>query len=309
MELRQLRSFVAVAEELHFGRAAARLHLAPPSLSQQIRVLERSMGASLFERAPRAVTLTPAGKSLLARARRLLAEADAAAAEVRALASGRAGHLRVGLFTSNAGDLTVPILRYFQDLHPAVSLSFHEVGFAGQISSLEDGEVDVAFVRPPLATSSLDVVSLVTEGRMALVPTASHFADADTLGVEDLESSPFIEGAALPMPDRWTDFWTLRQERGGDGAPYRPAPRALSSYAEVVMDVAMNGTMTTVPASLSMITHNSAVTLVPVRGLVCDIAVATRADAPSPLAREFVEAALAVADSVDGRHEAAPSSR
>lgn len=307
MELRQLKYFTAVAEELHFGRAAARLHLAPPSLSQQIRALERQLGTTLFERSPRAVRLTATGEALLTRARKLLADADSAVAEVRALSVGQSGHLRVGLFTSNAGALTFPILRQFQESHPEVALSFQEVGFAGQISALETGEVDVAFVRPPIAGQRIDVVTLASEERMALVPSSSPLSDAKDLNLADLADLPFIEGSSLPMPGDWTDFWILREERGGRDAYSRPARQPISCYAEVVMEVAMNGTMTTVPASLAALTHNPGVTLVPVHGLACDIAVATRADTPSALARAFVDVAVRVAR--QSRREAAPSAQ
>lgn len=305
MELRQLRYFTAVAEELHFGRAATRLHLAPPSLSQQIRVLERSLGTELFERSPRAVRLTAAGEALLERARVLLADADATVAEVRAVAAGSSGHLRIGLFTSNAGELTLPILRQFQTLHPSVSLSFQEVGFAGQIDALVAREVDVAFVRPPIASPEVEVSTLATEERMALVPTASSLADAPELRLEDLDELPFIEGEALPMPGDWTDFWILRESRGGKDAFTRPARQPLATYAEVVMEVAMNGTMTTVPASVGTLTHNPGVTLVPVRGLECDVAVAVRSSAGTGLAQDFVEVAVDVAART--RREASPT--
>lgn len=305
MELRQLRYFTAVAEELHFGRAAARLHLAPPSLSQQIRVLERSVGAELFERSPRAVTLTAAGEALLTRAQALLADADSTLAEVQAVAAGNRGHLRIGLFTSNAGELTLPILRQFHTLYPGVSLSFQEVGFAGQINALTRHEVDVAFVRPPFISDDIDVRTLASEDRMALVPTSSSLADAPELRLDDLDQLPFIEGDALPMPGDWTDFWILRESRGGKDAYTRPARQPLASYAEVVMEVAMNGTMTTVPASMKALTHNPGVTLVPVRGLECDVAVAVRSGATGNLAHDFVQVAVDVAER--SQREAAPS--
>lgn len=307
MELRQLRYFTAVAEELHFGRAAARLHLAPPSLSQQIKVLERNVGAQLFERSPRAVALTAAGEALLKRAKALLADADSALAEVQALAAGRSGHLRIGLFTSNAGELTLPILRQFQALHPEVSLSFQEVGFAGQIDALAERAVDVAFIRPPFVSDAIEVRTLATEDRMALVPTSSALADAPELQLDDLDQLPFIEGEALPMPGDWTDFWILRDSRGGKDAYSRPARQPLVSYAEVVMEVAMNGTMTTVPASMRALTHNPGVTLVPVRGLECDVAVAVRSGGSSTLAQAFVDVAVGVAEQT--RHEASPPVR
>src|ERR1700761_9673160 len=148
MELRHLRYFVAVAEELHFTRAAERLHIAQPPLSQQIRALEAELGVQLFERTRRSVALTDAGRALLERARELLAATQALPAQLQRIARGEAGQLRIG-FSS-----TLPLPRLLRTLiadwrrsHPDVALGLREMHSAQQFEALHAGELDVGLVR------------------------------------------------------------------------------------------------------------------------------------------------------------------
>ncbi|QNM95019.1 LysR family transcriptional regulator [Chitinimonas koreensis] len=148
MELRHLRYFVAVAEELHFTRAAERLHIGQPPLSQQIRALEDEIGAELFVRSKRRVALTEAGRAFLERARRILAEAAAAAEQARRIAGGEAGELRVGFTSSLPFTSLLPgVLHDFREAWPEVRLDLRELFTADQLDALLAGELDVGFVR------------------------------------------------------------------------------------------------------------------------------------------------------------------
>ena len=291
MELRHLRYFVTVAEELHFSRAAARLYLTVPSLSQQIRVLERHVGTPLFERDRRHVVLTEAGRLLLQHAEGLLANADRAMAEMRAYSAGLTGHLRIGLLIGNAANLTMPILESFRTTHPHVELSFVTLDFAGQLSGLLGNRVDVAFVRPPLEDERLDVLTLAIEPRVAVVPARSELADAEELTVADVVDRPFIDRHGLAMPASWTAFWLLTEERGGLDAHGPGSHRMMDSYETVLLDIALHKTMTTVPACVGRATTDPAVKTIPLRGLECEIAVCSRRNDTSPLVGDFREIA------------------
>lgn len=311
MELRQVRSFVVLAEALHFGRAAERLHLSTPALSQQIKSLERDLRTTLFIRDRRQVRLTEAGELFLARAEPLLTAADDAVAELRDHARGVAGHLRVGLFVNNAAELTVPILQRFRAAYPRTRIEFVPLDFAGQLSGLLEDHVDVAFVRPPLTHPGLIVHPLASEPRVVLMSRTSPYADADSLSTSDLGDAAFIDGQALQMPSSWTDFWLLEHHE----QPPRPVAGGrgrLGSFDAVVVDVAVNETITTVPLSVARDVNASHVTHVRLADRDCQIAVATRADESRPLVTRFVALAFettrelvelvpgAVAGSADG---------
>ncbi len=167
MELRRLRYFCAVAEELHFGRAADRLALAQPGLSQQIKALEAELGTSLFVRSSRRVSLTEAGAVLYAEARSLLAAADALEARVRAVAAGGAGRLRVHTTRSAPTGVAAALIDRFRDECPGVELQL-VTGFTGwNLEELRAGRSDVVFVRPPVDAD--DGVALVDLGEEELV--------------------------------------------------------------------------------------------------------------------------------------------
>ncbi|GIX23779.1 MULTISPECIES: LysR family transcriptional regulator [Caldimonas] len=146
LELRHLRQFVAVAEELHFGRAAARLHMTQPPLTMGIRQLESLLGAPLFHRTRRSVLLSPAGHALLPEARRLLAQAEQLGPMARAAAAGTLGRLRLG-FVSTIGYGPLPgWLKTFRESHPGVELALREATLDVQLAAFEAGEIDAGFV-------------------------------------------------------------------------------------------------------------------------------------------------------------------
>jgi len=176
MELRHLRYFLAVAEERHITRAAARLGLKQPPLSQQIRALEKELGTKLFTRLPRGVELTPAGQGLLDDARALLSGVERAASRARAAAMGQPGRISIGLTTSAALHPGVTrALRAYADRHPAVSLDLHANSAAGLTEALLREEVQVAIMRAAVARpADLVFEKLAQENMLIALPARHH---------------------------------------------------------------------------------------------------------------------------------------
>ncbi|KIA82054.1 LysR family transcriptional regulator [Chromobacterium piscinae] len=195
MELRHLRYFLAVAEELHFTRAAERLHIGQPPLSQQIQALEAELGVALFRRHQRKVELTAAGRQFLPRARQILADSAAAVAAARRAADGEIGELRIG-FTSSL-PLT-PILhhslQHYRAAYPDVRLTLREMFTAGQFDSLERGQLDLGFVRfnGPAPSAQIQVRELHRDRLLAVLPRAHPLARADSVALAELAREPLI---------------------------------------------------------------------------------------------------------------------
>lgn len=285
MELRHVKSFLRLAQELHFGRAAAELNLSVPALSQHIKSLEKDLRVQLFDRDRRGVQLTEAGLTFLPHAQRLLRTADSAVDEMRSLAQGTSGIIRVGLFVNNAAELTVPILQRFRTTFPNVQINFVPLDFAGQVNGIVEERVDVAFVRPPITHESIDVRILGYEPRVAVVSRQSELADADAISIDTLAERQFIDAAAIPMPAEWTKFWLLLNERN-ENLPAVMSDARLDDFDAVSMDIALNDTTTTVPASLMRDFSDQLVTGVPISDLSCALAIATHIEA-SPLSQHF----------------------
>lgn len=192
LELRHLRYFVAVAEELHFGRAAQRLGMAQPPLSQQIQRLEQIIGARLFERTSRRVQLTDAGNALLPDARRLLAGAAAALLAARRAGRGEQGELRVA-FAATVMFLALPeIIRAFRDRFPGVHLDLREMPTGPQLAGIKAGEIDIGFVREPEPDPELDIVTVMREPLRIAVPKGHPLASRATISVRHLADEPFV---------------------------------------------------------------------------------------------------------------------
>jgi DNA-binding transcriptional LysR family regulator len=215
-DLRHLRHFLAVAEELHFGRAAQRLHMTQPPLTMSIRQMELEIGVKLFERTSRSVVLTPAGAVLMPIAQRLLDDLQRIPATLQAAAQGRLGRLRLG-FVSTMGFGALPQwLRSFRALHPDVELALQEATFDVQLAAFAAGEMDAGFVlhapgAPPVGFQALSV-SLET---MVLALPAEHpLALADTLPVSAVLQEPllvFPRRIAPSLYDALLSFYSAHQ--------------------------------------------------------------------------------------------------
>ncbi|MFJ6572443.1 LysR family transcriptional regulator [Streptomyces sp. NPDC091292] len=195
MQLQQLQYFVAVAETRHFTRAAEHVHVAQPSLSQQIRSLERELGADLFLRARGNITLTDAGEALLPLARRILADADTARHEVQELAQLRRGRVRLGATPSVCTGLLPDVLRAFHDRYPGIQLMIEEGGSHDLVRELARGALDLALVVLPLPTPSpaLTTVEVLREDLVVVSsPDAQAPGRGRTVRIPDLEGERMV---------------------------------------------------------------------------------------------------------------------
>ena len=203
LDLRLVEYFVAVAEELHFGRAAERLHIAQPSLSQQIRRLESQLGVVLLERNSRSVHLTDAGEALLVEGRKTLSQASHAMQTTRA--AGVPG-LTVGFYGSAANDLLPSALTAFGERHRTVSVSVRELPL-GSIDAILDGDVNVAFTRLQPGQTELEIEVIASEPRVVALATAHPLATRGSLAFADLADASFITNPVVrdhgPRPPRW----------------------------------------------------------------------------------------------------------
>ncbi|MFG2479509.1 LysR family transcriptional regulator [Streptomyces fagopyri] len=195
MQFQQLQYFVAVAETRHFTRAAELVHVAQPSLSQQIKSLERELGADLFLRARGNITLTDAGEALLPLARRILADADTARHEVQELAQLRSGRVRLGATPSVCTGLLPDVLRAFHDRYPGIRLLIEEGGSHDLVRELARGALDLALVVLPLPTPSpaLTTVELLREDLVVVSsPESPAPGGGRTVRIPDLEGARMV---------------------------------------------------------------------------------------------------------------------
>ena len=233
LDLRKLRYFVAVAQELHFGRAAARLHIAQSVLSRQIRAFEAELRTQLLDRSRRATALTPAGRRLLADAPALLAAADELARTVRGTAQ-----LRVGFMP---GITVTAEVRALQDRHPDLDVVLVRTTWADQVSTLHDGRVDIGYVRLPIDRSGLVVRPLFTEPRVVVMAIEHRLAGKESVSVADLADEHLLQDPdAVP---EWRDIATELR-----AAPARPAP-VFGSVEEKLEHVAAGRGIAVIPQS------------------------------------------------------------
>ncbi|QFG27170.1 LysR family transcriptional regulator [Actinomadura sp. WMMB 499] len=216
LELRHLRYFVAVAEQTSFTRAAHDLHIAQQSLSQQITVLERAVGARLLDRDTRGTRLTEAGRLFLPEARAVLARADVAVATARSAALGEIGVLRLAFLASTANSMLPPVVRAFRQRFPEVEITTDDVDIATLVSGLRDGRYDAAFTRPPLV-DDLAGVTLVTEPVCAVLPDGHPLAGRTGLHLSELADEPWV----LTPRDSWAP-WHDKYDRDYHDAGFVP---------------------------------------------------------------------------------------
>ena len=218
MELRQLEAFVAVATELHFGRAAERLHIAPPTLSELIRRLERELGAPLLTRSTRRVALTNAGADLLARSKIILEEVSAAEAAVRRYAAGDAGTLRIGITPPVANTLAPHLIGLFANDFPEVTVQLQRMWLPNLTDALRDGEIDVALtcgLIPEPEGIAGDV--FCAETLLVGLRPSHRLAANDTIALSELAFD--VLGTA---PEALFPAWALSQRQALDAAGISP---------------------------------------------------------------------------------------
>lgn len=192
MEIRQLRYFVAVAEEKNFRRAAERLHVAQPALSQQIRKLEHQLRTPLLERTTRRVELTDAGSVLLETGRRVLAEAEHAETAVRHTALGEIGTLRIGFVSSAALTIVPGIVHALRAERPGLTVELTELTTDRQLAAIDDGSLDVGIAREVGAPAGLNVDELVREPLLAAFPHNHPLGHRESVRLSELADEDFI---------------------------------------------------------------------------------------------------------------------
>lgn len=191
-DLRALRCFVVVAEELHFGRAARRLNISQPPLSQTIRTLESRLGVMLFERTSRRVVLTNAGGVLRERARMLLDEARQAGIATQRASRGQVGRLTVGFILAATHRVLPQTLREFRNRMPDVELALREMPISEQLKALAGGEIDIGFLRPPVDSKAIAAETLVREPFVVALPEGHRFTRQSALPIARLAAEPFV---------------------------------------------------------------------------------------------------------------------
>ena len=191
-DLNQLRCFVTVAEELHFGRAAARLNMTQPPLSRQIQVLEHIVDAPLLERTSRSVRLTPAGRSFLPEARRILKLAESASQVARRIAMGKTGSLKLGYTAAAAYGYLPELIAACRARLPEVDFSLKEMVSGDQLEALTSGQIDAGLLRPPIGRPELATRRVLAEPLLAAIPRKHPLASAAMLSIKDFDGQHFV---------------------------------------------------------------------------------------------------------------------
>lgn len=225
MDLKHLRAAVAVADHLHFGRAAIALGVAQPPLSQQVKALEAELGVTLFERSTRAVRLTPAGEAFVDDARTILSTVDSAVRRARAAGRGESGELAIGMVGSAVRHPLPTIIRAFRARYPAVTLSFHVLPTTTQVERLRAATLDLGLLRPPLpgAADDLELVSISREPLVAVLPSDHRLAARRRLAVAALADEPFVLFPRALGPGLYDEITALCRRGGFTPEPAQEA--------------------------------------------------------------------------------------
>ena len=287
MDLRRLRYFVAVAEELSFSRAARRLHMAQPPLSYQIQRFEEELGAQLFDRSKRSIRPTEAGRLLLREAPRLLAHAGQVASMVRRVGQGEVGRLSLGFVPSAANGILPPLLRAFGERYPNVQLSLREVDPDRLLSALRDGGIDVGLLYLPFEGEALESRPISREPFVVALPDTHALAGEPQVTLEALADEPFVltpryQGAGL------RDKIVAHCRRAG----FEPRVVQEAWLMQTTVSLVAGGVgVTMVPASLQNL-RRTGVVYKRVEGLPpeVELGVAWRRGDTSPVSKAFLDA-------------------
>ena len=300
MELRHLRYFVAVAEEGHITRAAERLGMQQPPLSQQIKGLERELGVQLLRRLPRGVEPTDSGRAFLTEARLILAQIDHAVASTRRTARGELGRIAIGFTSSAPFHPFVPrVIRAFREASPLVSLALDEDGTTQLIQNLREDRVDVVFIRTPVADPAGLVVEPLLEEKMVVALPDQHGlarrenGDETGLDLKQLAGETFIVYRRHSGPGLYDAIFAACHAAGFSPLVGQEAPRIVSTLNLVAAGLGLS----LVPASLRRM-HMDGVTYRAIVGReqpVAPLLLASRRGEASPVVRRFLSLAKATA--------------
>ena len=278
LDLRLVRYFTVVADELHFGRAASRLTVAQPALSRQIRRLERSLGVELFDRSTRHVALTDAGTAFLPKALRILEASDRAVATTRGHASTE---IRIGF---SAGLTVTSAVRAFQRDFPHVLVRVVQVEWFEQSDAVRSGRVDICVGRLPIDPGGTTFTRLYDEERVVLLPVTHRLAGKESVSIMDLADDPI---ARHPDAPSWDAFWRVDPRPGGRPAPNGPTVKTVEEKLEYV---AAGDCIAILPASAAARYTRDDVCSVPISDIPPSTVVATVRSGPcSPMLAALVD--------------------
>jgi DNA-binding transcriptional LysR family regulator len=286
MELRHLRYFVVVAEEMHITRAAARLGIAQPSLTQQMKALERELGARLFEKSGRGIALTNAGATFVEDARVLLAQAHGAVRRAKDASAGLLGRLNVG-FTESASfhPLVTEAFQIFRAAYPAVALDLREGHSPNLIAALIDGSLDLAFIRPPFPSDAkLESQFLAEEEMLAVMPRDHPLASRERIRLLELANERFVLYPRVVRPGLADIVIEACRSAGFQPQIVQKTPQLSSTINLVAAGMGIS----VVPAGLREV-RSSAVRYLPIEDLSikAQLGLLGRKADPSPLVRNF----------------------
>jgi DNA-binding transcriptional LysR family regulator len=237
MELRHLRYFVAVAEEMNFRRAAERLHIAIPPLSVQIRNLEREIGVDLFSRAGRSIQITDAGRAFLKHSRDTLTHANRSVAVARRAAGGEIGNLAIGYNTPAEFRIFPKIVPAFHKKYPDIHLNFRQLENSQIIEALRRDELDLGFLCLPIPTGEFESQELTKEPLVAVVPADHPFASRQSVSIKDLTTQPLILFPRILDPESYTQIEQLFMRAGASMNPVYELENSLSMMNFVAMGI------------------------------------------------------------------------
>jgi DNA-binding transcriptional LysR family regulator len=294
VHLRRLRYFVAVAEELHFTRAAARVHVAQPSLSKQVRLLEEELGFPLFERNTRSVVLTQAGMSLVPAAQAVLEQWQLGVREAAAVHTRESRVLRVGFVASGANEWTPSIVAAFARTRPGWRVDLTQAPWSDPTAGLGSGTVDAAFLRLPIPgyDDSVAVEELLTEPRYVAMAAGHRLAVRDRVPFHELLEEPFV---ATPVASGgWRDYWLATAER--DGHP--PRIGAVVTSPDEWLEAITNGRgVSLTPEASARFYARPGIVYRPVDGVSpSTVAICWRRGEGRAVVRDFVHACRTVVD-------------
>ena len=288
MELRHLRYFVAVAEELHFGRAAKRLYIAQPPLSLQIQQLEEELGVSLFKRTNRRVELTDAGQAFLDEAYKILAHVEQAKLLAQRAARGEIGKLALGFVSSAAFELLPHLLSAYREQHPQIHVSLHEMEKDEQIAALFARQIQVGLLRPPVDSSELYSEIILREPLLLALPAQHPLVSKAQISILDLANETFVL-----QPRHWTLGLYDHVMNLCHLANFSPNVKQEAADTYLIIGlVAANMGISLVPASAQSL-RSQGVVYRPLEGDITQIEMAMiwRRDDHSPVVEAFLELA------------------
>jgi DNA-binding transcriptional LysR family regulator len=285
MELRQLRYFVAVAEELSFRRAAVKVHISQPPLSRQIVMLEKELGVRLLERSKHHVSLTPTGVIFLEHARTVIAAAETAVVAAERAARGEIGRLRIGFIGSAIFSCLPGVLGAYAKQHPGVELALQPLTIAEQVEALHAGRIDIGFIRQPVLSEGIATVSLLREPFMLALPARHALSKRQFVPVRELANERFVIFRREEGLGAYNEIVSICQEAGF-------TPRIAQETGPMTTVIGLVGSgigIAIVPATTQRI-HIDEVIYRPLSGTsaMAEFALAFRAEDPSPVLAQFV---------------------